>query len=101
MDEQLHVLVYFSIILFACVFSSDLQEAKLILTDLPFPFEMSLLHAKERGFYVLTKQSRMQSSKMNFSLMGAPTALLKALKGQVVFLSLSYGDGSDYCARVE
>ena len=58
MDEQLHVLVYFSIILFACVFSSDLQEAKLILTDLPFPFEMSLLHAKERGFYVLTKQSK-------------------------------------------
>lgn len=46
-----------------CVFSSDLQEAKVILMDLPFPFEMSLLHAKERGFYVLTKQSKMQSSK--------------------------------------
>ena len=57
MDEQLYVLVYFSIILFGCVFTSDLQEAKLILIDLPFPFEMSLLHAKERGFYVLTKQS--------------------------------------------
>lgn len=33
------------------IFSSDLQEAKLIFIDLRFPFEMSLLHNREDFVY--------------------------------------------------
>lgn len=80
------------------MFSSDFQEAKLVLVDLYFPFPVSLLH-DPRGFL-----SKMQCSDIHFSLIGlcprkAPRGQPVFCWSELVFLSLSYGEGIDYWAQ--